>query len=57
MRRISTKRAVLGLASAILMVMTWFVDGEVQDDQIKTAVKEELEKLKLATKENDNEKN
>lgn len=57
MRHISTKRAVLGLASAILMVMTWFVDGEVQDDQIKTAVKEELEKLKLATKEDDNEKN
>lgn len=46
MRKISTKRIVLGLASALLMVATWFVDGEVQDDQIKEAVRAEIEKLK-----------
>jgi hypothetical protein len=45
-RKITTKRIVSGLASALLMVATWFVDGEVQDDQIKEAVRAEIEKLK-----------
>ena len=50
MKHLSTKRILLGVASAALMVMTWFVDGEVQDDQIRNAVKEELERLKLTEK-------